>query len=149
MDYVIRQVVSNDRQAWEDLYHSYLSFYESEPIASSTELLWERLSASPAIIQSFVAELNGEVVGLVHFHFQLSTWTHTFHCYLEDLYVAEEHRGKGIARALIDSVKASALDKKCSELFWITKESNKTAQKLYDKLATKSDFIRYEIMLED
>ena len=149
MDFVIRQIALDDRQAWEDLYHSYLEFYESEPIASSTEVLWGRLISSPAIIQSFVAELNDEVVGIVHFHYQLSTWTHTYHCYLEDLYVAEEHRCKGIARALIEAVKASALEKKCSELFWITKESNKTAQKLYDKLATKSDFIRYEIMLED
>jgi ribosomal protein S18 acetylase RimI-like enzyme len=149
MDFVIRQIASDDRRAWKDLYKSYLEFYESEPIASSTELLWERLVSSPAIIQSFVAQLNGELVGIVHFQYQLSTWTHTYHCYLEDLYVAKEHRGNGIARALIEAVRASALEEKCSELFWITKESNKTAQKLYDKLATKSDFIRYEIMLED
>ncbi|NDE89243.1 MAG: hypothetical protein EB055_04615, partial [Micrococcales bacterium] len=71
MDFVIRQIALDDRQAWEDLYHSYLEFYESEPIASSTEVLWGRLISSPAIIQSFVAELNDEVVGIVHFHYQL------------------------------------------------------------------------------
>jgi len=148
MDFVIRLIASDDRQAWEDLYKSYLEFYESEPIASSTELLWERLISSPAIIQSFVAELNGELVGIVHFHYQLSTWTHTYHCYLEDLYVAEEHRGKGIATELIEAVAAAAIKNNCSELFWITKSSNQTAQRLYEKLATRSDFIRYERLLQ-
>jgi ribosomal protein S18 acetylase RimI-like enzyme len=89
------------------------------------------------------------VVGIVHFHYQLSTWAQTWHCYLEDLYVSEDARGKGAARALIEEVKRLAIERKCSELFWITKESNQIARKLYDKVAAVSDFVRYEIRLKD
>jgi ribosomal protein S18 acetylase RimI-like enzyme len=145
----VRNLRSTDRQDWQRLYYSYLEFYQSEPIATSTDLLWNRLTQAKPEIRSFVVEDGGRVVGLVHFHFQLSTWTHTWHCYLEDLYVDAGSRGKGFASALIHAVKTSALENKCSELFWITRESNETARRLYDKVATASDFVRYEILLDE
>jgi ribosomal protein S18 acetylase RimI-like enzyme len=63
------------------------------------------------------------------------------------LYVDENFRGMGLATALITDVKRAALKKKCSELYWITREGNEIAKRIYDKLATKSDFVRYEILL--
>jgi len=149
MDVKIRLIEPADKASWKILYYAYLDFYESQPIDSSTELLWERLTKENPEIQGLVAEIGDEIVGIAHFHYQLSTWTHTFHCYLEDLYVGELARGKGVATALIAEVKRLAIEQKCSELFWITKKDNLIARKLYDKVATASDFIRYEIMLED
>jgi len=145
----IRHIEIQDKSSWLKLYLAYLKFYESQAIESSTELLWDRLTKIEPEIQGLVAESNGEILGIAHFHYQLSTWSHTFHCYLEDLYVSEDARGKGLATALIAEVKKLALERNCSELFWITKESNHVARKLYDKVAAVSDLVRYEIMLED
>ena len=149
MSLTVRQLSIEDKAAWHELYLGYLKFYESEPIESSTELVWQRLTKENPEIQGLVAELDGVVVGFTHFHYQLSTWTHTFHCYLEDLYVSEEARGNGVGTALIAEVKKMALEQKCSELFWITKESNQVARRLYDKVAEISDFVRYEILLDE
>ena len=148
MDVLVRQISQSDKSVWLNLYHSYLEFYESESDNQSVELLWNRVTKDNPEIQALVAELDGVVLGIAHFHYQLSTWTQTWHCYLEDLYVSEEVRGRGIATALIEEVKRQAIEHKCSELYWITKESNHLARKLYDKLATQSDFVRYEIKLE-
>jgi ribosomal protein S18 acetylase RimI-like enzyme len=145
----VRQLSEADKPVWLNLYESYLEFYESETDGSSTELLWNRITKETPEIQALVAELDGMVVGIVHFHYQLSTWAQTWHCYLEDLYVSGDARGKGAARALIEEVKRLAIERKCSELFWITKESNQIARKLYDKVAAVSDFVRYEIRLKD
>lgn len=149
MNITVRQIQVEDKSSWQELYLAYLKFYESEPVESSTELLWNRLTKLDPEIQGLVAESNGEIVGIAHFHYQLSTWSDTFHCYLEDLYVTESSRGKGVATMLIAEVKKLAIEYNCSELFWITKESNQTARKLYDKVAAVSDFVRYEIRLED
>jgi len=148
MNVSIRQLSQADKSAWLDLYHSYLEFYETEPEELATELLWNRIIKEVPEIHALLVELDGMVVGTAHFHYQLSTWTQTFTCYLEDLYVSEEVRGKGLATALIEEVKRLALEHKCSELFWITKESNQIARKLYDKIASQSEFVRYEIRLE-
>lgn len=148
MNLVIRPILSSDRNKWQELYYSYLDFYESKPNEKATEILFSRLTSTPAQIQGLVAELEGQIVGIAHYHFQLSTWTHTTHCYLEDLFVVPEARGSGIATKLIEAVRDASLENKCSELFWITKESNQTARKVYDRLAKLSDFVRYEILLE-
>jgi ribosomal protein S18 acetylase RimI-like enzyme len=149
MNVSVRQLSEVDKPVWLNLYQSYLEFYESESDQLSTELLWKRITKETPEIQALVAEIGGVVVGIVHFHYQLSTWTQSWHCYLEDLYIREDSRSKGAARALIEEVKRLAIEHKCSELFWITKESNQVARKLYDKLATQSDFVRYEIKLNN
>ena len=147
MDLIIRPISRADRDSWEDLYTSYLDFYESKPIPSSTEILWKRLTSEAPEIQGFVAQCEGQVIGFVHFHYQISSWTHTWHCYLEDLFVSPLLRGLGAGTALIEEVKSAAINHKCSEMFWITRSGNETARKLYDSLASRGDFIRYEIML--
>ena len=149
MEMLIRQLREADRAAWQRLYYSYLEFYKSEPVAEATNILWSRLIATNPEIQSAVIEDDGTVVGFVHFHFQLSSWSHSSHCYLEDLYVDEQFRGQGLATTLIAEVKRAAMEQGCSELFWITRSGNSTARSLYDKLATESDFVRYEILLQD
>lgn len=148
MSITVRQIEPRDKTSWQELYLAYLKFYDTEPIESGVALVWQRLTGEPEI-QGLVAEFDGAVVGIAHFHYQLSTWSDTFNCYLEDLYVSEEARGKGAATALIAEVKKLAMEQECSELFWITKESNELARKLYDKVAVASDFVRYEIKLED
>jgi GNAT superfamily N-acetyltransferase len=146
---IIRPICLEDKSVWGILYRSYLEFYETVPVDSSVERVWNRITSSPAEIHSLVAELDGEVVGFAHFHYQVSTWAEYGVCYLEDLFVLESAREHGVATALISEVKKVAIRDKCSELYWITKESNSVARKLYDKLATKSGFVRYEISLGD
>jgi ribosomal protein S18 acetylase RimI-like enzyme len=140
----VRQLQDSDKSAWQELYFAYLEFYETSPSDVNSVLLWARLTNPDPQIQGLVAESNGVVIGIAHFHYQLSTWSDTSHCYLEDLYVAEGARGKGVAKALIQQVQELAIKQECSELFWITKESNSIARKLYDQVANLSDFIRYE-----
>ena len=140
----VRQLQDSDKSAWQELYFAYLEFYETSPSDVNSELLWARLTNPDPQIQALVAEANGVVIGLVHFHYQLSTWSDTSHCYLEDLYVAEVERGNGAATALIQQVQELAIKQGCSELFWITKENNSIARKLYDQVATLGEFVRYE-----
>jgi len=81
MEMIIRSLKPADRIFWQRLYVAYLDFYESEPIATSMDLLWNRLTGKIPEIQGFVIESNGVVIGFTHFHYQLSSWTHTWHCY--------------------------------------------------------------------
>lgn len=52
-------------------------------------------------------------------------------------------RRMGVASALIYAMKGIVEDRGYRKLYWHTLEDNKTAQSLYDKLGTKTDFILY------
>lgn len=79
----------------------------------------------------------------MHYLFHRSMWTIGNYCYLQDLFVAEEARGLGLGRALIEAVYEAARNVGASRVYWLTQESNKTARALYDKLAERSGFIQY------
>jgi len=147
MTVLVRELTLADEPRWRQLYGEYLEFYEAQKSETSIDLVWQRLTSEPPQIQGLVAELNGEVVAICHFHYQVSTWSDTTQCYLEDMYVDEAVRRQGVARALIESVKTQAASSAATELYWITRQSNLRAQALYDKVATKTDFIRYEALL--
>jgi ribosomal protein S18 acetylase RimI-like enzyme len=149
MTVLVRDLTLADEPRWRELYREYLEFYEAQKSETSIDLVWQRLTSEPPQIHSFVAELDGLVVGLCHFHYQVSTWSDTTQCYLEDMYVDEAVRRQGVARTLIESVKAQAASNAATEMYWITRQSNLRAQALYDKVATKTDFIRYEVSLTE
>jgi ribosomal protein S18 acetylase RimI-like enzyme len=143
MSALIRRPTQADKEQWEALYRKYLEFYNTSFTNENIELTWNRLTKSSEI-QGFVAEENGVILGFTHFHYQISTWTPTFACYLEDLFVSENARNKGIARSLIAEVEKQTKIDGGTEIFWITKRSNEVAQGLYNQVSTLTDFIYYQ-----
>ena len=69
------------------------------------------------------------------------------YCYLQDLYVDESTRGKGVGRALIEAVYAAAAQHGADRVYWMTHETNETAMRLYDTIAERSGFLGYRKML--
>jgi GNAT superfamily N-acetyltransferase len=141
--FAIRPVGKGERAAWEPLWRGYQTFYEVALSEEVTDKSWERLHdpAEPMFILG--AYVDGKLTGIVHYLFHRSTWTIGNYCYLQDLFVAEEARGLGLGRALIDAVHEAARNVGASRVYWLTQESNKTARALYDKLAERSGFIQY------
>jgi GNAT superfamily N-acetyltransferase len=93
----------------------------------------------------FVAESEEGVIGFTHCLFRPSTWTETDYCYLEDLFVDPNIRGKGIGRALMNKVFELAKEKNSKRVYWTTQEFNKTARVLYDSITPVSEFVQYRL----
>ena len=144
MTATIRPLKASDRDAWEPLWAAYQRFYEVAIPAETTELTWSRFhdAAEPMhVLGAFDAE--DRLVGIVHAIFHRSTWLPDWTCYLQDLYVDDSQRGKGVGAALIEAVADLARAHKAGRLYWMTHETNTTAQKLYDHVAARSGFIQY------
>jgi len=56
---------------------------------------------------------------------------------MNDLYTSEEYRKRGIAAALIKHCEKYARKNGAARLQWVTAESNKTAQSIYESLGAK------------
>ncbi len=139
----IRPLRPEDRNAWEPLWQGYLTFYKSSVPDEVTEITWRRLSDPAEPMHGLVAVFEGRIVGIVHYLYHRSTWTTGDYCYLQDLFTAEEARGKGAGRALIEAVYEKAQAAGASRVYWLTHETNTAAQALYDKVAARSGFIQY------
>lgn len=139
----IEPLNKNSYDNWLNLWQSYLIFYKTDLPVSTTENTWQNLQDNEVPIYGFGAWLENQLVGIVHVMLHPSTWSETESCYLHDLYVKEEMRGKGIGRALIEYVYEFARQQNCNRVYWTTQDDNTAARRLYDTLATKMDMVQY------
>lgn len=141
----IRRLAPRDEPGWRPLWDGYLRFYGEGLPDVVTRATFERLCAQTDGMTGLVAVRPGEaLVGLTHVVFHASTWTTGGYCYLEDLFVAEEWRGRGVARALIEAVYSEADERGAARVYWHTEEFNASARRLYERVARRSAFLRYE-----
>lgn len=144
----VRQLASEDQSAWHALWQGYLLFYKTELSDAVTETTWRRLIDGDRTLFALGAfSPTEELLGIAHCIYHASCWTLGDYCYLQDLFVKEEARNTGVATALIEAVYACAQADGASRVYWLTHETNTTAQKLYDKVAHRSGFIQYRKVL--
>lgn len=146
MDVLIRDIQPQDKAQWRILWNGYNQFYESKVRESVTEKTWLRMMNAQSSIFGRVAEVNGQVVGFAHSVLHEGTWELSHICYLEDLFVAPEMRGHGIARCLIQALVDEGKAQGWSRLYWHTRENN-PARKLYDEFTEVEDFVLYRMNL--
>ena len=82
-------------------------------------------------------------IGIAHVLFHRSTWSKTWYCYLEDLFVRPDIRAGGVGQRLIEAVYREADARGATRTYWTTQEFNYRARGLYDRMATKSPFVQY------
>ena len=139
----IRPLNAADRAAWVKLWEGYLTFYKASVSPETTESTFARLTSGTEPMGGFIAERDGEAVGIVNWVLHRTTWSPKDICYLQDLFTVQEARGTGVGRQLIEAVRQMAQEKGAFRVYWQTHESNLQGQALYDKVADKSGFIVY------
>jgi hypothetical protein len=143
----VRTVVGADFDAWLPLWKGYQRFYRIDIPQSVTRANWARFLDPDEPLHAAIAVSGERAVGLVHSVYHSSTWTTDEYCYLQDLFVAEDGRGGGVGRKLIEHVYAEARGRAASRVYWLTHETNLTARQLYDRIAEHAGFIQYRKQL--
>lgn len=131
-----------DRAGWQPLAEGYKHFYNTPTTPAEFDECWRRLLAQDGVY-GLAGFVDGQLVGIAHYLFHTSAWAPE-NCYLQDLFVAEEARGQGVAAALIDTVAQAARERKVARFYWLTQDNNARARALYDRVATYRGFIRYD-----
>ncbi|BCG02584.1 N-acetyltransferase (plasmid) [Paraburkholderia sp. PGU19] len=139
----IRAVESADFEIWLPLWRGYQRFYEVDIPESVTLKTWARFLDPAEPMYAALAIIGEQASGLVHLIYHRSTWTTGNYCYLQDLFVADNARGSGIGRALIEHVFTDARRKGAARVHWLTHESNDNAMQLYDRIVDRSGFVQY------
>lgn len=140
----VRAIRQSDEVRWRQLFDGYIIFYQAEVPDAVIRLTFARLIAGAEGMAGLVAtDAAGTAVGLAHLVFHRSTWSPTWYCYLEDLYVDPVVRGAGIGRALIEATYAEAARRGASRTYWATQDGNAAARRLYDRVGVLTEFVQY------
>ncbi len=123
-----------------------LALYERAPDAVvATEDDLRRWGFGPERhFEALIAFLDGEPAGLALFHPRFSTWLGRPGMYLEDLYVTEAARGRGVGRRLMARLAAVALERGWGRLDFQVLDWN-PARDFYHRLGMShlGEWLRY------
>lgn len=131
MSFKIREAESADMKSVLKLINE-LAVFEKEPNAvkiTVDDLVKNGFKEHPAFY-IYLAELDNAIVGMALFYHRFSTWEGAS-LHLEDLIVTEQHRQKGIGKALYDKVLSFALEKDINRVEWVVLDWNKPAVDFY------------------
>lgn len=141
----IRAALPSDEKSWRALWGGYCNFYETALPSDVTDRTWQRILDPESAVMCLIAEVEGQVYGFANCVVHEATWETQPVCYLEDLYVLPSARGRGIGGALIEWLRHAMRAEGWARLYWMTRQDNATARRLYDRHASADDFVRYVI----
>jgi GNAT superfamily N-acetyltransferase len=135
MPTTIRTAGPDDAPAVHALINA-LAEYEREPdaVESTPDVIRRQLADSRPPFECLLAEADGEVVGFALFFPTYSTWLGRQGLWLEDLFVLESYRRRGIGRALLTSVARLAVARGYGRLEWSVLDWNEPALAFYRRL---------------
>lgn len=143
----IRPALPEDRADFLEMWRDFVALAPDEPGDHAMgETNWARIADAANPLQCIIAvDGTGGAVGFTLFLTFPFTWSRGDACYLEDIFVRAEARGKGAAQAMIGHLRQFGLAAGWFKIFWMTQPDNVTAQRVYDKVAKRMDYIRYDL----
>lgn len=125
-----REAVIEDLDLIVELFDKYRVFYGKESNKSEAEkFISERLKLKESKV--FVAEAENELVGFVQLYPIFSSTNMQRLWLLNDLFVDQVHRGKGISKQLIERSKIMCAETDACGLILETDKTNMVGNKLY------------------
>jgi GNAT superfamily N-acetyltransferase len=113
--------------------------------ASEADLLREGFGRLPRY-EALLAEEDGEAIGFALFFHSFSTFEGRSGLHLEDIFVVDAARGRGVGRKLMARLAAIAAERDCARLDLSVLHWN-PARRFYDRLGMKqmTDWIPYRL----
>lgn len=113
-----------------------LSVYEklSGEVVATEEGLRESLFGNRPAAEVILAFLSGRPVGFALFFHNFSTFRGRQGLYLEDVYVDEDVRGRGIGKRILAELARIAVERRCDRFEWAVLNWNTSAIDFYKSL---------------
>jgi GNAT superfamily N-acetyltransferase len=113
-----------------------LAEYErlSHAVEATLDDLRDTLFGPRRFAEALIAELGNEPIGFALFFHNYSTFRGRPGLYVEDVFVREAHRAKGVGKALFRRMAQLALDRGCARMEWAVLDWNEPAINFYRKM---------------
>jgi len=149
METGVRASTLDDLPALVPLLRGYSSFYGAHPDDAALLGMARAFCDGTGGGTQLVAEgESGELLGFATVLWSWDTTTGAPIAVMEDLFVSQGARGRGVGRRLLEACRALARDRGCAALAWETAPDNAGAQRLYDATgAERTTWLGYRLPL--
>ncbi|MGG2026260.1 GNAT family N-acetyltransferase [Gottfriedia sp. S16(2024)] len=133
-----------------NLFDQYRMFYKQESnLIGAIDFITERIKTQDSVI--FLVKEENQSIGFTQLYPSFSSVSMKKLWILNDLYVTETARQKGVAQLLLNAAKKFAIESNAKALDLQTAIDNKSAQALYEKNGYQVDkeFLSYSLNLEN
>jgi GNAT superfamily N-acetyltransferase len=135
MSLVIRDAAPADAPLIVSFIRELAEYERLADAAAATDADIERaLFAAQPKVFAMIVEWEGAPCGFALYFFNFSTFAGKHGVYLEDLFVREGHRGKGIGKALLARLARIARENDCARLEWSVLDWNAPSIAFYTSL---------------
>ena len=119
----------------------------SHMVKTTEENLEHYLFGPQKYAECLIARIDEKPVGFALFHPTFSTFEGKPGVHLEDLFVLEEFRGKGVGKALLQRLAKMTTDRGFKRLEWVVLDWNKPSIDFYDSIGSKAkkEWILYRL----
>lgn len=141
---LITRDVAEFRAEWNVLYEAYADYYKVEQNQEMRDRTWGwimegRINCLMALNEA------GKPVGFAHIREFLRPLSSTVAGYLDDLFVDPNQRGSGVVDVLFEAAKTLGREQNWSVIRWITRDDNYRARSVYDRIATRTNWVTYDL----
>ena len=133
----VTQITEDDYESWLPLWNANNQGQENERV---TKITWSRLIDKNHCVNGLVAKQDKKVIGLLHYILHPVTGHLEDVCYMQDVFIKEDYRRKGIAKKLIQHLQDLGKEGKWARIYWLAEADNYGAQALYKKIGLKLNF---------
>ena len=144
----IRAAAARDEAHWLAMWRDFV-LTGPEPCApGAAEAAWRCILDPANPMECLMAADERDVaIGFLVYVTHPYGWSRRPLCYLQDLYVRPDARGRGCGRALIDALCDEGRRAGWLKIYWMTQQDNVAAHRLYDAIAVRSPLVRYDLQL--
>ncbi|MBO0901900.1 GNAT family N-acetyltransferase [Cellulomonas sp. zg-ZUI222] len=142
----VRRVAAGDHAAWTRLFRAYRAFYELPDDGHAIATTWGWVVGEQHGMTGLVAVgADGALLGLANLRAFARPSTGTTGLYLDDLFVDPDARRSGAGSALLRAAGDLAAQRGDTVVRWITAQDNTRARALYDRHATATPWVTYDM----
>jgi GNAT superfamily N-acetyltransferase len=138
MNIKIRKVTKKDAKEVIRLIKELADFEKLEPPGkTATNNLIKDIYSKNSPIKVLVAKYDKQLIGYAFYFFTYSTFLAKKTLYLEDIYISNKYRSKGIGKIFFSELVKTAKKNKCGRMEWHVLDWNVNAIKFYENLGAK------------
>lgn len=133
MEPVIREAIAEDLDVVWGFVQKKAAFDQwLDRLEATPQKLGEAMFSTQPLMGALLAETNSTVVGFATYFFTFSTYMARRCVWLDDLYVDQDSRGRGIGKKLLQGVAKVAIKQGCPRVEWVTAATNAKAIEFYE-----------------